>query len=169
MLKVRTWTNNKPLRNIAMASTTKAANATAVPYVVGFVLSPMQLRTVANKLLKAEVLAMCATDHDYQCHLIDYCYAHKVPWTFLPDKYKESREDYYLWIVRVVPVVGRQASKGHTPIADGRPSEADVRFARCGDWMSDMACAALSTIAKQEKKAEKKKESDSAAVDVTAT
>jgi hypothetical protein len=102
MLKVRTWTNNKPLRNIAMAST-KAANATAVPYVVGFVLSPMQLRTVANKLLKAEVLAMCATDHDYQCHLIDYCYAHKVPWTFLPDKYKESREDYYLWIVRVVP------------------------------------------------------------------
>ncbi|KAJ7222438.1 hypothetical protein GGX14DRAFT_663798 [Mycena pura] len=81
----------------------EATRSTPIPYVLGFYLTPIQMRTIAREWLDPDVFEKCDTDRDYQCALVDYCDAKQHKWTFLPDKKEDSGELHYLWVIHVVP------------------------------------------------------------------
>ncbi|KAJ7654713.1 hypothetical protein B0H17DRAFT_1099683 [Mycena rosella] len=64
-----------------MAETTKAV--LPVPYILGFSLTPAQLRTVAQLALDPETFGHCETDRDYHFKLVDSARAKRQERTFL--------------------------------------------------------------------------------------
>ncbi|KAJ7485524.1 hypothetical protein FB451DRAFT_1230146 [Mycena latifolia] len=77
---------------------------TPLAYVLGFGLTPSQMRTVARTLLESEpeTLAQCKDDHDYHSQLVAYAHAKNEKWAFLQTIDDESKEVHYLWVLYVV-------------------------------------------------------------------
>ncbi|KAJ7126152.1 hypothetical protein C8R44DRAFT_980006 [Mycena epipterygia] len=78
-------------------------SASPIPYVLGFALTPSQMRTVALTWLEPEILAQCTNDHDYHYQLVEFVCAMNEEWAFLRTLDDESDAECYLWVVHVVP------------------------------------------------------------------